>query len=72
MHNASEIFELSPLEMDIIEKHMFPITRKLPKYKETVIIILVDKYCALAEHIFYRLEKISLSRKKKKLNMYNQ
>jgi uncharacterized protein len=64
LRNASETFELSPLEMDIIEKHMFPITKKFPKYKETVVIILVDKYCALAENIFYRLGWLH-NRKKK-------
>ncbi|MGN1411046.1 MAG: HDIG domain-containing metalloprotein [Oscillospiraceae bacterium] len=71
LKNASEMFELSPIEVDIIEKHMFPITKKLPKYKETVVIILVDKYCALAEHIFYRLERLSLLRKNKKVDVLN-
>lgn len=69
LQNASEVFELTPLEADIIEKHMFPITKKFPKYKETIVIIIVDKYCALAEHIFYRLGKLSLLRKHRKVGV---
>jgi uncharacterized protein len=30
-----ERFTLNEIEMDIIEKHMWPLTIKLPKYKET-------------------------------------
>ncbi len=67
LHNASEYFSLSPMEQDIISKHMFPITKELPKYKETYVIVFVDKYCALAEHLFYRLDRLkSLRRLRKK------
>lgn len=69
LQNASQVFNLTPLEMDIIEKHMFPITKKFPKYKETVVIILVDKYCALAEHIFHRLGRISSVMNHKKISV---
>lgn len=47
--NAKEHFELNNCEKDIILKHMWPLTLSLPKYKETYIIILVDKFCCLAE-----------------------
>lgn len=55
--NANERFRLNNIEKDIIEKHMWPLTLKLPKYKESLIIILVDKYCSIAEIItnFVRL-----------------
>lgn len=70
LKNASENFLLSPIEKDIISNHMFPITKERPKYKETYVIVFVDKYCALAEHIFYRLHKLSTLRlnRKKKVN----
>ncbi|MBE6842446.1 MAG: HD family phosphohydrolase [Ruminococcus sp.] len=49
LENASAHFELSECEKDIILKHMFPLTIKPPSYKETAIIVIVDKYCGLAE-----------------------
>lgn len=49
LHNAKKNFELSDKEQDIIEKHMFPLTPRFPKYKETVIIILTDKFCSVCE-----------------------
>lgn len=48
--NAEKITELSQLERDIILKHMFLCTRcTLPKYKESLIVTCVDKYCAISE-----------------------
>ncbi|MCI6561216.1 MAG: HAD family hydrolase [Oscillospiraceae bacterium] len=49
--NASQITELSELERDMIEKHMWPATRKLPKFKESFVITFVDKYCAAMEFL---------------------
>ena len=49
LYNASEYFYLNDCEQDIILKHMFPLTMSLPNYKETLIIVLVDKYCGLVE-----------------------
>ncbi len=57
--NASKLFELSPLERDIIEKHMWPVTRKAPSYKESYVICAVDKYCAVLEFILPHLKKYS-------------
>jgi len=71
--NAKRYFELTDRESDIIEKHMFPLTPKLPRYKETVVIILVDKYCGLIETCESRIavmlsipRKIKTSRQNKK------
>ena len=50
--NASKIFELNDKEKDMILKHMWPVTIKPPKYPETFILTLVDKYCALEESIY--------------------
>jgi len=47
--NASAIFSLSEKEKDIITKHMWPVTFALPKYPQTFILTLVDKYCATME-----------------------
>jgi len=47
--NASNLFALNEKEKDIILKHMWPVTIALPKYKESYLLTLVDKYCALNE-----------------------
>ena len=36
-------------EKDIIEKHMFPLTRIPPSFRESAIVCLVDKACAVYE-----------------------
>lgn len=48
--NAVREFDVSDLEKDIILKHMWPMTPlSLPKHRESIIIVLVDKYCATLE-----------------------
>lgn len=47
--NVRKYFEITPVEADIIEKHMFPMNIALPKYKETMVIIFVDKVCGAWE-----------------------
>lgn len=47
--NVNKYFEITPVEADIIKKHMFPMNIALPKYKETVVIVFVDKICGLWE-----------------------
>ncbi len=43
-NNAKKHFTLSDKEINIIESHMFPVNIKtLPKYKESLIVSLVDK-----------------------------
>lgn len=51
LENASKIFSFNKKEEDIILKHMWPVTFKLPRYKESYIITFVDKYCAIQESI---------------------
>lgn len=51
LDNAKKYFEINEKEEDIILKHMWPLTIKLPKYKESFIIILVDKFCCIAEFL---------------------
>lgn len=48
-YNAAERFPLNDCESDMILKHMWPMTPQLPKYRETWVIQLVDKLCAMGE-----------------------
>lgn len=47
--NAVRDFDLSPLECNIILRHMFPLTLLPPVYKEGWIVTIADKYCCLIE-----------------------
>lgn len=49
LKNASDCFELSDREIDMISKHMFPLTISVPKYKETFVIVMTDKFCSSCE-----------------------
>ncbi len=49
LYNAMEMFPITDLEGDMILNHMWPMTPRLPRYRETYIITLVDKFCAVAE-----------------------
>lgn len=40
---SSQIFELNEMEKNIIVSHMFPFYFKLPRYKESILVDLVDK-----------------------------
>lgn len=51
LQNARQVFSLNRIEQDIIEKHMWPLTIKPPKYKESMIVCFVDKFCASKEII---------------------
>ena len=50
--NACKIMEVNKLQKDMIIKHMWPLTIAIPRYKETFILTLVDKYCALSESYY--------------------
>ncbi len=47
--NASNNFELSEKEVNIIESHMFPVDYRIPKYAESWIVSLVDKVLSFGE-----------------------
>ena len=40
---------LADIEKDVIVNHMWPVTIKIPHYKETVVVTFADKYSALVE-----------------------
>ena len=53
LENAKKFFNLNKKEEDIILKHMWPLTLSPPKYLESFIVTLVDKYCAFKEWSTY-------------------
>ncbi len=56
LNNANIHFELSAMEQDIIKKHMWPLTIRLPRYKESYIVSLADKFCCIFEVLgLYRM-----------------
>lgn len=78
LKNARRYFTLNRIEEDIIEKHMWPMTlNKIPLYKESMLVCIVDKICSLAETLYlpvapkeYKslLKQLSKSRPKKALS----
>ncbi len=53
LKNASNLFDLNDIEKNIIVTHMWPLTFTFPKYKESYVIVLVDKICAIQEFFGY-------------------
>ena len=51
LKNAKKDFQLGEIEQDVIQKHMFPLNLKPPKYKESVLVCLADKLSAMEETI---------------------
>ena len=49
LDNARKITELNKVEIDAIEKHMWPCTPVPPRYIESYVITFVDKACAVCE-----------------------
>lgn len=49
LENAKKLTKLSKKQENIILSHMFPIGKVLPKYKESIIVDLVDDYISLKE-----------------------
>lgn len=66
LENASKLFNLSKKEKDIIVKHMWPVTLSLPRYPESFLITIVDKYSALQESFLFYNKFLT----KKKLYKY--
>jgi len=49
MYNADRIFGLNDLEKNIILSHMWPVSKHFPKYKESFVVSLVDKFYSIKE-----------------------
>lgn len=54
LKNANQEFNLNDMQKNIIESHMFPVCRKLPKYKESFLVSTVDKLVAIYELTKYK------------------
>ena len=55
LNNAEKDFILGQIERDMIKKHMFPLNPVPPKYRESLILCIADKICALQETVSGRL-----------------
>ncbi len=55
--NAGKLIDITDLERDMIEKHMWPVTKSLPKYKESYVITIIDKYCAVLEYCLPKIKR---------------
>lgn len=50
LENATKYFNLNDIEKDIIAKHMWPLTfRHIPRYKESMVVTMVDKHRSTIE-----------------------
>ena len=49
LNNANKYFDINKKEENIILSHMFPVSKKLPKYTESWIVTLVDKFYSIGE-----------------------
>ena len=52
--NALLEFDLNEIEKNAIESHMFPMGKKLPKYKESWLLTFVDKSVATYEQVNFK------------------
>lgn len=52
--NAKGEFEVNDIEANAIEAHMFPLSKVMPKYKESWLLTAVDKTVAIYEQALYK------------------
>lgn len=49
LRNARKLTEINDIEADAIVKHMWPMTIRFPRYKESYVVNIADKLCAAYE-----------------------
>ena len=49
LQNATTHFDLNDMEKDIIRKHMWPLNITPPRYRESFVVVIADKYCTIIE-----------------------
>ena len=49
LKNAIRDYNINEIEKNMILSHMFPLGTCIPKYKESILLCCVDKYCAVVE-----------------------
>jgi uncharacterized protein len=59
--NAKCHFKLNEVEEDIIVKHMWPLTLNVPKFRESFVVTMVDKICAIMEAVKFVNIKAGMS-----------
>ena len=59
LENSLKWFELSDMEKNIIVTHMFPLGLDLPKYKESILVDLVDDYISIREAYYAKKKQLS-------------
>ena len=52
LENSKKYYELNKMQEDIILKHMYPVTTKMPTYKESWIVDIVDDVASLYERTY--------------------
>ncbi len=52
LKNSKKYFDISKMQEDIILKHMYPITPKMPRYKESWLVDIVDDIASLYEKTY--------------------
>ncbi len=59
MNNAKKYFKMTPMELNMILRHMWPLTPVPPKNREGMVIVYADKFCGLGE-VYGRVKKAVL------------
>ena len=67
--NASKDFNLNKKERNAIEAHMFPLGKKVPKYKESWLLTIVDKLVATYEYLNFKFRYAVLAKALMVLNI---
>lgn len=57
LRNATRDFSLNHIEQNIILRHMFPLNPIPPRYKESILVCIADKICALRETFSFLHQK---------------
>lgn len=59
LRNATALFTITKMEQDIIKKHMWPLTLKLPRYRESIVVSIADKLATCLEVVgLHRLASV--------------
>ncbi|GAA3615159.1 hydrolase [Secundilactobacillus similis DSM 23365 = JCM 2765] len=72
LRNAEKLTELSPMEKDIILKHMWGATAAIPKYRESLIVGLVDDVQAVTDFFMPLQQRFATWRRKQLSRVLNQ
>ena len=51
LDNARQVTTLEPKEVDVIIRHMWPLTLIPPRYPESLVVCLVDTYCTIKDYL---------------------